>query len=486
MSSPTEAPTELDEAQIVRAERFILPDVSGITVPCRFPKDGRVVTEWRLLLRWNDGRREESFLGDCINAGGRNVYLQPRPPAPEPNQVGRWSADGRRKWRDGNQSMPADELYKRLVDGFARYLHLPSEDDGGVVLLLTCWTILTYVYPVFDAIPYLAIGGPTGSGKTRVLDLLEQLVFRPISTSNLTNSVLFRHLDAFGGTALLDEAERFHNVRSPETGELMSSLLAGYRRGKCISKSESLGDGRFAPRHYCVSGPKAVACINSLPAPLASRSVSISMLRCPTGSPKPRLRVAADAAEWSLLRDALHATAMEHGPDWLTLPSRQHVCPEMSGRNYELWQPLLAIAAWLEEQGVKNLLTRLQSFALRSVRDSRETTTPPEDEVLLQSLAALLASGKRPTAQQVLSAAEAKESNLFHRWSPKRASATLNRYGFKARPSHGQHVYDPTDDSLRRVQDCYGIDLGLPQLVDAQAQPLSQDGAHGAHAGPEV
>lgn len=480
MNSPNDEPVELDEAQIVRPERFILPDVSGMTVPLRIRKDGKTLIQWRLLLQWNDGRREEIALSDCISTGGGPVYLQPGPREPEPSQIGRWSTEARQRWLRGEATMPPDELCRRLLEGFSRYLHVPSEDDRGIFILLTCWSILTYVHPVFDAVPYIAIGGPAESGKTKVLDLLQQLVFRPIPTSNCTNSALFRLLDAFGGTAILDEAERFQNVNSPDIGELMSSLLAGYRRGKCITKTESLGDGSFAPRHYCVSGPKAIACINSLPVTLASRCVPIPMFRCPKDSPKYRLRIAEDNAEWGLLRDALHAMAMENGPDWLALPARQDVCPDIGGRNYELWQPLLAIAAWLEERGAINLLGTLREFALRSIDDSRDVTTPPEDEILLQALASLLASGVRPTANQILDAAARRDRNLVYRWTAKRVSSVLSRYGLKTRPSHGRAIYDPSIDSLRAVRDSYRINLDLPQPADGQALP---PGGHGAHGG---
>jgi hypothetical protein len=483
MSSTDDACTELDEAQIVRPERFVLPEVSGIAVPRRVTSKGKTFTEWQLMLRWSDGRREAIRLDEAIQVAGKMVYLRPQCPAPEPNQIGRWSTDARQKWLAGEATLPADELCRQLIERYAKYLHLPSESGSGLLVLLACWTVLTYVYPVFDAIPYLAIGGPTGSGKTRVLDLLEQLAFRPLVTSNLTNSALFRHLDSYGGTALLDEAERFQNVHSPEVGELMSSLLAGYRRGKYVTKTETLGDGSHSPRHYCVSGPKAIACINALPPTLAARSISIPMLRCPQGCDKPRLRVEKDRETWSRLRDSLHAIAMEYGDEWLSLPEREHVCPEMSGRNFELWQPVLAIAEWFEGHGAKKLLPVLRDFAIRSIESSREAATPGEDELLLQELAALVTGGSRPTAKEVLLAVMQKEPHLFHRWHAKRAAVTLARYGFRTRPSQGRNVYDPSDDDLRRVQDAYAIDLGLPQPPAPEAEQLLLPGVLGGRGG---
>ena len=52
--------------------------------------------------------------------------------------------------------------------------------------------MLSYIYPVFDAVPYLFIGGPKGSGKSRLLDLLDRVVFRPLASSNLTAALMFK------------------------------------------------------------------------------------------------------------------------------------------------------------------------------------------------------------------------------------------------------------------------------------------------------
>jgi hypothetical protein len=45
--------------------------------------------------------------------------------------------------------------------------------------------MLTYVYAAWDAVPYLFVTGPAGSGKTRVFELLGRLVNRPMMSSNM-------------------------------------------------------------------------------------------------------------------------------------------------------------------------------------------------------------------------------------------------------------------------------------------------------------
>jgi len=326
--------------------------------------------------------------------------------------------------------------------------------------MLACWSLLTYLSPSLAAVPYVSVSGPMGSGKSRILELLQQVVFRPLLTSSTSEAAIFRSLHAFGHTALLDEAER---LRDPEMQGVLANLLAGYKRGGCATRCEKAGDGQILLRHFSVFGCKAFAAINEVPPTLASRCIAVPMFRSPKGSIKPRLRVEDDAELWQRLRDALHILAMEHGSEWLDLPGRQDVVPEMSGRNFELWQPLLGLAAWFEDRGARGLLDLLRQHALLLIEQGREAATPPDDEVLLQALARAVGSGIAPTAGELLATVQDAEPSLFRNWTARAVAAHLKRYGILSRKTNGKKFFDPSHADLRRVQESYGIDLDLPQ-----------------------
>jgi len=463
-STPADA-IEVGDGRVVRPERFILPQVSGLAVPIRAVRGGRPVHQWQLLLRWLDGRRECVEMPETIEVDGEQVFVVPRPHAPPPSMPPGWSKAGRDGWRAGELPMAAEAVCRLLREAFGKYLDLPPETAAGTVAMLTAWTMLSYVYPVFDAVPYLAVHGPAGSGKSRVFELLSQLVLRPLSTSNISNPALFRSLDSFGGVALIDEAERLRDSRSPDVAELLSSLLAGYKRGGSATRCEKTGDG-FSMQHYRVFGPKALAGIAGLPPALASRCIPVPMFRSPPGSPKPMLRVGSDGERWEMLRDALHSLAMEHGPDWLALPSRKDLVPPMSGRDFELWQPLLSLAAWLDERSAEKMLPVLQEHALRSIEASREDATPPEDEMLLRALARSVAASMRLTAGELLREVQGEDSATFRNWSPRAVANRFSRYGIRSRKSNGRHVFTPSAADLLRVQANYGIDLEIdPEMT---------------------
>src|SRR5205814_1026573 len=108
-------------------------------------------------------------------------------------------------------------------------------------------------------------------------------------------------------------------------------------------------------RKFDVYGPKAVACIAGLPPALSSRTIHLMMFKCDAGSEKPKRRLDDNPWRWVDLRDSLHALTLGNGPKLLELARRRDLCPRMNGRSYELWQPLLALASWVEESGLTGL-----------------------------------------------------------------------------------------------------------------------------------
>ena len=452
---------ELVDSQIIRPDCFYFDDISGISVARQLLKNGEPHMDWVLHVRHADGSRTVQEMKPHLQLDQRRLYVRPMPPAPHPGMAAGWSPAGRSQWLAGGAEASPEKFYIDTAEALARFLDLPSETAAGTISTLICWTTLTYIFPAFSAVPYLLLSGPAQSGKSRVLELLERLAFRPFPASNLTNAVLFRNLDSFGGTLLLDEAEQLRDNRSPEVGQLMASLLAGYRAGKFVCRMEPTCDGAFKTSHFAVYGPKAIACINEVPAPLAQRCIQIAMFRSPPGSDKPRQRLGDYDSLWQKLRDAAHAIALDFGSDWPRLAALSNVCPEMSGRNYELWQPLLAIASWFEDHGVAGLLSLMQSHALAVIEGARDHSTPAVDELLLKTLTRAVFRGDRPTPKEVLQAASLEEPTTFQRWTPKGVADHLRRYGLKTTKSHGRHEYKPSTDDLGRIETHYGIDLGL-------------------------
>ncbi len=133
-----------------------------------------------------------------------------------------------------------------------QYIELPADFEDIAAL----YVLLTWVYEFAPSIPYLRVIGDWGSGKTRFLDVVGRVCFRPIFASGATTpSPIFRILDKFQGTLVLDEAD-FKD--SSAWVEMVKILNNGYRPNFPVLRSDK-EDGKWYPHGYQVFGPKLIA-----------------------------------------------------------------------------------------------------------------------------------------------------------------------------------------------------------------------------------
>ncbi|MEM9701405.1 MAG: DUF3631 domain-containing protein, partial [Planctomycetota bacterium] len=476
-------PPELDADAVVRPDGFVLPDAAGFVI-------GRVIQTVAGPRGLNtlhavtaSGSRVVSEVATDGPAAGRldlpgrsPLYVHPVPTAPTPadarNLAGGWSGNGRRAWRAGSADPCPAEMLDRVRGRFIRYLALPAADRDGLSRTLAAWTVATYVASAFNAVPYLHLNGPAGSGKSRAADLLRRMAFRPLFTSSVTGPALFRTLHSRGGTLLLDEAERLGNPRDPAAAELLAMLLAGYKAGGRATRLEPVGE-TFRPVGFEVFGFKALAGIAGLPAALASRCVRVGMIRADPDAPEPRRNPEDDPDGWAGLRDDLHALALAAGPS-IRAAAADPPDAGLSNRDRELWTPLLAVAAVCEAAGAAGEVAALAAYAARSAADAGADATPDADVMLLECLHRLLLTGfDPPQPSDVLRAAREAEPGMFDRWTARGVGARLKGYGLTIRKSHGRRVYrDLTPDDVAAAAARYGVDLaGVDDPDPADAPP---------------
>lgn len=453
---------ELDVSSIVRPELFHAAEVSGIAVPVVVRMGGEAVPKWLWHLRWADGRREvRDVEARLALPDGRHLWVHPEPAAPPMGSPAQWSRPARQQWLASREAPSASRIFRDLCVLINDHVEFPPEAAQGTTATLALWVMLTYVYRAWSAVPYLYVGGPLGSGKSRLFEVLGQAVFRPMSTSNVTGPALFRTLHGQGGTVLADEAERLKG-REPDVKELLSMFLAGYKRGGTATRLEPVGD-TYRTVHFDVYTPKALACIAGLPTTLLSRCIRITMCRAASGSEKTRRRIDASGAAWQQARDELHALALAHGPRWSALASDNSVVPAaISNRNRELWQPLLALAAFVEEEGAEGLLNLVQGHAQDTAETASQEQAPEADEAVLEALASLVLAGSAPTSGQILERARQADPSLLDNWVPNTVTQRLGNYGL-ATPKKvgGKRAYRSVLPTLLRIQERYGLDLGI-------------------------
>ncbi|MCW5891601.1 MAG: DUF3631 domain-containing protein [bacterium] len=231
-------------------------------------------------------------------------------------------------------------LLDAIDDLVAMYVVMGAAERTAVAL----WVAHCFVLDAFDVSPYLNVrSAEKRSGKTRLLEVLGELVPRRWHAIQPTEAVLFRKIERDTPTLLLDEVDAiFKGPASERTEGLRAVLNSGYRRGVTVDRCVGKDKDRLASFHtFC---PKVLAGIGTLPDTVADRSIPIVLSRRKKGEAVARFRLRDVTPQGAAIHTALEAwaaTAVEP----LRAMMGNVVMPEVLGdRAAEVWEPLVAVA----------------------------------------------------------------------------------------------------------------------------------------------
>jgi putative DNA primase/helicase len=233
-------------------------------------------------------------------------------------------------------------LLEEIASVLRRFVVLPLPETRAVAL----WIVHTYAVEATSICPILVIRSPEKRcGKTLLLELLLNLAFRPLPASNITSSSLFRAIERYRPTLLLDEADTF----LCGSDELRGVINSGYRRSSSYV-IRTVGDD-FEPVVFDTFGPKAVAQIGTPPETILDRGVIVEMRRKTPDEKVERLR--SDRASEELL--PLRRKAARWAKDNIRRlkDCEPSVPQELNDRAQDSWRPLLAIAELAGAQWVE-------------------------------------------------------------------------------------------------------------------------------------
>ncbi|MFZ0818543.1 MAG: DUF3631 domain-containing protein [Candidatus Acidiferrales bacterium] len=273
--------------------------------------EARRVNEWKRFLAENPDTLAE--MEQSLGIGAR---------APARNEDG--AADGAKLLRD-------------LEAFLLRFVILPPSTS----LPLALWTLLTHTFDSFDACPYLAITSPAPRcGKTRLLECLELIVSSPRRASNISEAALFRTIEKFQPTLMLDEAETLSG-KSERAEYLRQILNAGNRRGALVTRCTGQGANLDA-MDFSVYCPKVLAGIGTFPQTIADRAIVIAMQRRKDSERVERFlhRVAAPQGGQLCKRAEKFTDALQEKISDAYLATNLEF---ISDRDAEAWAPLFAI-----------------------------------------------------------------------------------------------------------------------------------------------
>jgi hypothetical protein len=261
-----------------------------------------------------------------------------------------------------------------------RFVAYPSEEAQ---VAHTLWIAHTHLMEKWDSTPRLAALSPEKEcGKSRVLEVTESLVPRPVQSINVTPAYLFRKVGDPEGrpTILYDEVDTIFGPRARENEEIRGLLNAGHRRhstaGRCVVSGRKVTTEEIPA--YCAV---ALAGIGNLPDTITGRSIILPMRR---RSPSERVepwRSRIHSREGQTIQNQLTQWANTVEEE---IPEGYENFPEgVEDRAADMWEPLLLIADqagadWpdLAREACVAIVTQSKdstpSLGVRLLRDTRE------------------------------------------------------------------------------------------------------------------
>ncbi|WP_247315121.1 DUF3631 domain-containing protein [Ralstonia pseudosolanacearum] len=229
------------------------------------------------------------------------------------------------------------ELLSEIARSIRRFIICDPETIAATAL----WCVASWLADSVNVCPILLINAPEKAcGKTQLLTVTGKLVPRPAQAAGISPSVLFRMIEKYKPTLLVDEIE---TVLTKEAEDLRGLMNAGHTRDSAfVWRSVAVGDD-FEPKRFSVFGFKAVAGINAdkLAETITSRAVVAQMRRKMPHETAERLRH-AEPDLFDTLCAKLARWADDNG-DAIRV-ARPNLPDALGDRDQDNWEPLLAVA----------------------------------------------------------------------------------------------------------------------------------------------
>lgn len=258
------------------------------------------------------------------------------------------------------------------------YMKLEYPDQ---YMIITCWILGTYLFPLFNNFGYLIVSGEKGAGKGTILDLLGEMCWNASSKLvSISEAGLFRLIKEQLPTMIIDEYHRMVENRNMG-GAIESIIEVGYEKGGAVGRTEQVkgldGTISYETFDYQVYCPKVLATRDQVEADEKGIKIFI-----------PKIYFDKKYAERKkeLLDDTFFNDVRERLMNWVIMSQHQVMAAseeikpteKLSGREYIVWLPVLAICKVAFPDRYEELLR----FAEKQVSISRSDVSEKEMRVL--------------------------------------------------------------------------------------------------------
>ena len=221
-----------------------------------------------------------------------------------------------------------------------RYVVFPCPEAADAA---TLYAAATHAVPKLEFAARLVVKSPVKRcGKSRLLDVLAQLVRKPLLTSDISAAALVRSIDPDDPpTLMLDEADAtFGALKGDEKAEHLRGILnAGFGRDRPYRRWDVTTRGIEDCHTFAMA---VLAGIGSLPDTIEDRAVIIEMRRKSPSERAAKYRVRRDKRGVAEAGERLAAALGPHAD--AIGDAEPDMPPGLSDRAEDVWEAMIAIA----------------------------------------------------------------------------------------------------------------------------------------------
>jgi hypothetical protein len=227
----------------------------------------------------------------------------------------------------------ASEIFAEIAYKITK--HLVISEHARVTV--TLWAMMTWCPDAVDTLPVLVISSPDKRcGKTRLLSVLKRVVKNPIASSNISPAALYRTIEKYQPTLLVDEFDSF----GKDNEDLRNVINSGHSRDS-TDMVVRCHPNTHEPETFSTYAPKAIGLIGRLHPTTHDRSIQIEMARKKKSELVRPLRDTL-ASDYLVLRRKLLRWVSDHKDE--IQQAKPQIPDSLNDRAADNWFPLLAIA----------------------------------------------------------------------------------------------------------------------------------------------
>lgn len=257
--------------------------------------------------------------------------------------------------------------------------------DTQTVTAAALWSVFTWTHDIAQVSPIAHISAPEKRcGKSVLLECLTRLSCRALPASSISPAALYRCVEAWEPTLLIDEADSFMK----DNEDLRGIVNSGFNRSAAFVIRCDGDDNE--PVKFSTWAAKALCGIGRLPATIEDRAIPLILRRKQPGETVEKLRRAGDNV-WRDLSSKILRWVSDNQAG--IKKSRPAEIDGLNDRAQDAWEPLLQIAdvaggdwpriarnAAISIHGIEE---ETLSFGVELLRDIRDAFTAKDTDRLL-------------------------------------------------------------------------------------------------------